>query len=435
MKIKALIERIREQVGSSSRSNAVEAIQPGQIRLGNRIVALGLLWQPLQSEVSNREQARRLSAFNEEYNLFARSPSKNQVCFSSHIRGHQAGMAVGAFLIDTFHLGKNVLASFAISGDPASIWLVAMRESAVYEDSIHSTKESALNAFQELLKAPAWETIIAPDFWMINGATERDLPSCIELKNTINLHSVNRLATIFLWSGVSLIILVTSLIGWYHYSNILEIKRNTIEHVQIPEKLVPIFPPWHNAPPIRTFVSACNDAISRTFILLLGWQSMPIVCLWNNEKLDIMATWTRQGGKISNLEKRIADWTDERLITGCKGKCASLTVDYPISIPGSINQVTNWTAPETEDTLRERFFKFGIDLKMNFRKPQRDVAENDSTHQVQIYAYNDISFTTSTAIEEYSDLLADVPALVPESLTYTPTSNRWLLTARIYHEL
>ena len=36
-------------------------------------------------------------------------------------------------------------------------------------------------------------------------------------------------------------------------------------------------------------------------------------------------------------------------------------------------------------------------------------------------------------LEEYLAVVADLPAIVPEGLSYSPTNHEWVLDIRIYH--
>ena len=51
----------------------------------------------------------------------------------------------------------------------------------------------------------------------------------------------------------------------------------------------------------------------------------------------------------------------------------------------------------------------------------------------KIWNYHAIEFQTDTSLEEYIQLISDVPAVVPEFLTYDPYTSAWRLVANIYH--
>ena len=49
------------------------------------------------------------------------------------------------------------------------------------------------------------------------------------------------------------------------------------------------------------------------------------------------------------------------------------------------------------------------------------------------YNYHELTIQMSVAPEEHVRLLSDVPGLVPERLSYDPSTYDWTLVARIYH--
>jgi len=410
----------------------MDPVAPGHIRVDGKDVALGLLWQKRARGMTIRQQAAAAAGQANIHDLYAPVAGREQICLTSSSGSHAARMLVGALQIQTETLGTNWLAAFPLAGTPGPIWVVAMREGDVYEDSVHETVAAAHQTYLQLANAPDWETRIAPLSWKIEDADDVALAEVFHPRPLVRLQPINRVAAFAPWLMGAAMIGILSAVLWTHLPDALD--RVMQGPAPVPEVMtLPVQPPpWLEKPLLMAFATHCIRLVGGVYIPHLGWEMAPITCGWQGRTVRVVAQWKRTGGSYGRLRDVIETRLETPLQLGCAGACATLTVTEEMAGADLHADAGNWAAATTETRLRERFHDLGLSMKMTLRQLPRP-AGHDAQPVAVTESYHDVSLDVASGLDDHLALLGDVPALVPEAMTFMPTTDRWLVTARIHH--
>ncbi len=407
----------------------VESVAPGHIRVDGRDVALGLLWQKRLRGTTIRQQALAAAGHAPVHDLYALVAGREQICFARSSGCHAARMLIGVLQIQTESFGTNWLAAFALTATPGPMWVVAMRDGDVYEDSVHETAATAHQTYLQLSGAPDWETCIAPAAWKIEDAEAMALEEVLDARPQGRLQPVNRVVALTPWLlGAAGLGIVAALL-W-------TVVPAGIERLLRPPAVAPAIvsgpdhaPPWLNKPRIEAFAAHCIDLVGAVYIPYLGWRVAPITCTWHGQSVMATAEWQRTGGSYGRLRAAIRERLGADPQLDCAGRCATLTLTASLTTPALHDATASWPDALAETRLRERFHDLGVNLNMTLRA----LPGPDDQPATVRDSYHDLSLDVASGLHDHLVLLEDVPALVPEALTFTPATDRWLLTARIYH--
>ena len=406
----------------------IRVLAPNRLRVGRKTAALGLLWQPVRSQISLREQAGMAGGHGGEFDLAA-SFGDGQLGFGMKSEGLAAGMFAGASLFDADAMGGTWLAAFPLDGGQLW-WIVAMRDAKIYEDRVLDDGAAARAALVKSLEAPDWERIIAPTDWGIEKSEQVDLSELVSIKRATRLRLVDR--SFQIGTGIALAAIVATVLAyaWVQFSKYWDEEKLRAEAVERSQTVANAEQPWRNSPHVSDFVSVCVSQMERATVLAPGWTPQPLICRWSKTEAKLDASWSRKSGRIPHLRGMVENRTGRRIELAGKGESASLTV--PITFPSSAVQADLWPAWRIESVLRERFQTLGLDLNLTARvlPPGTSGAGGGGT---RFRNRHDLGVATSVSIKEYARLLSDVPALVPESLVFRPKTNVWQLTAKVYH--
>lgn len=401
-----------------------------RLNIEGQTVALGLLWQPAQPQIPLREQARLAQGSGNPLDLVAPFGDGKQFGFASTKDGLTANMLAGASLFDSSNWGDNWLAAFEISDQPTRWWIVAMRDRLVYEDQLCTQETNAKTVFQKSLEAPDWEKVIAPEVWNITGAEYVDLAPSISSYQGVRLRSVNFLPKLLLYAVIVALGALIIHLGW---STVSEFWTRKLDNERQEQILAPveIEIPWENSPDIHKFTTNCEDKISQLVIPILGWDLQIVECTLVDMNLRLKLRWSHVNGSAAWIKAALREIAniDVRILAGGQLAEVSTTLKLP---PSTFHKNRQPLSPEIiENLLRDRFLTLGLDLKMtaHFASP---IISSDVNAKPN-FGYHLISTVTSAFPSEYAQLLMDMPALIPLSLSYQPKSALWLLKAQIYH--
>ena len=413
-------------------SRTLDTVAPGHIRYCGREIAIGLLWQPVITTSNLRDQAVAAAGGTGVYDLHVKTPGNQQYGLTSSSGNHSSGMLAGALQVETENLGENWIAAFALADGIGPMWVVAVRNNCIYEDSFHESPVTAHRSFMQIVDAPDWETVIAPSVWKVDNSTQQALQDLFRLDTRATLRSINRVSRLLPWVLISAVAGIGCAVVLNQAPRLLELATSKeVAGVEMHSVTVQP-PPWHGKPHLLEFADHCIQKIGSAYILLTGWEALPVTCGWREGEFQISARWNRKGGSIDLLKLRAAERFAETLELDCHGDCASLQAS--MSMPEHVLQTgdESWAANMTELPLKERFLELGLELEMTMRGPRMASNVVSDAPGVQ-YSHHDLGLEANAAIAEHIALLADVPALVPEALTYNPASGYWLFTARVYH--
>ena len=152
------------ELGSSGHAPAGRSriVEPCKVAFGSKQLALGLLWQPVKQGLALRAQARMAGGGKGGFDLHARPAGNRQIGFARTQDELTPGMLAGATAVNAVGWGDNWLAAMKLPGSRGLWWIVAMRDSLIYEDQLHAAESAALAAFRRSLEAPHWEKVVAP---------------------------------------------------------------------------------------------------------------------------------------------------------------------------------------------------------------------------------------------------------------------------------
>ena len=403
---------------------SIRLVAPNRLAVGRRQVALGLLWQPAKPELALRDQARLAGGIGGGLDLHARTPAARQIGFATSRDRFSPGMLAGATAIDSTEWGGNWLAALRLPGGGDFWWIVAMRDSQIYEDQLHKGESAARHAFDVSLEAPDWERTMAPDAWGIPKAEDVELSDILSLQDAVRLRRVNWEARALAATVGAALIAATLAYGWSEWS---EQRRSEMTQARAdPASSVPakVFP-WEFSPWIPDFIAGCLGRMDQLMILPPGWMVDSLVCAWSGKSATARAMWRNEGGSPAYLRAAAVELGGPRLSFGKGGMSAELAV--PVPLPASLRppQGEHSGLPQLEGIIRERFRSLGLEPSISRRHGNPGGAGAGPGRL-------DLGIRASAGIEELGTLLSDLPRLVPEALTYRPDANVWYLTAMVH---
>ena len=400
----------------------------GRIRMGRRVAAAGLLWQPARPGMSVRDQAALAGRGSDELPLAAARGGGRQIGFASAKNGIAPGMIAGASMFNAEAVGETWLGAFRIGDGGGWWWIAAMRDGLVFEDLVCGDEDSAAAAFRGLLDAPDWGRLFAPAEWEIEGAADAPLAELVSLRSAARLRPLNRTSRFIALGSAALIAAAAAAFVWSEYSD-YRLEQAQREALASASAAAPSAPaPWRSAPSLAAFVESCARAMDRLAIEPPGWELLPLNCSWFRSGATVDARWRRKRGRIPFLAAAVRSRTGLRPELERSGSFAA--VSESVDIPAEPAPVGGrpWPAGTLERILTERFQSLGLDLKLASRTADRRSPLRDA-----LFGRTDLAIATSAALPEYARLLSDVPALVPESLSFDLKAGAWLLKARAFH--
>lgn len=405
----------------------------GSFLSGRKRYAVGLSWEPLQSDVPVKRQAERGDRSGYRRTLYV--PFGGQAGFASKERQNQRSDPVLITAARTELLGETWVGAFKVNESDRFWWVAAVRNGEVYEDSIYPDEASARTQLMEALDAPNWKTIVAPEDWQVFGSVEGRIEQVFDLNGGQRLLSVYKNRDLFIRIGVIgafLVIVGGAFFLWMEMKKRAEEREAEIRRIQNSSiRFDPMKYPWANTIPIERFIDICLYELEKSVYVVPGWANVPLSCVLNGPNISLTTEWTRTGGRISWLRAATAaEFGDVRLVD--KGNRAILERQVPIDVQMSSAPDTPWNQQIIENTLISRFQTLG--LTVNLRPRVRTLtATQMSELRNPVFNRHDVLLDTTFGVKEYGQLLSDIPALVPEGLVYALDKGVWSLTAKIYH--
>lgn len=405
----------------------------GSIQNARKRFAVGLDWEPAQKDERVRDQAERGRKGGYRRTLYA--PFGDQYGFGSHERQQPRGGLALVTAARTDLLGPRWAGAFRINEADRFWWVAAARDGEIYEDAVVADEASARTLLLDMLDAPDWTRIIAPEDWQVSGTDQARIEQAFSMRSGVSLRPVDgRRDTVQRVVILSMIGLAAA--GGYLYWS--ELKRQEAEQAaelsRMRDAMVRVDPrtyPWAEAPGIMSFVETCAQEIERTLFVVPGWSNGPIVCASSGVDGVVSTEWGRSGGRIPWLHAATAD-LEERVALLEGGGRAQLRREIGFDPRDTDDAGMPWSEMDVSETVLSRFQTLGLGLTLRPRVRNLTTTQR-SELRAPVYNRHDLSLETSVAIEEYARLLSDVPALVPEALIYGVETGTWTLTAKIYH--
>lgn len=415
----------------------------GRLRAGRRRLAIGLQWQPRQSERSLNAQARE-STFEgvPVPGLAALFAEGAQVGFGARAEGMRAGMTAAATAIPMRLTGDTWLGAFRLEdegeGGGVAWWLVALRDGMVYEDRLVHEMQEAQEAFVELLEVPGWKARICPAGW--------DLPGTVDIPLPLLLQRGARGAVLrphdpkVIWAPRVGLLLFLGLVGGgaLYYQSYMEEQRRLEElarrqAAEAARRAALNVAPWVNTPPLRTFIAACGAEMDQLLVLPPGWRMSKLGCTLGDRAVTVTAEWRRDsGGRASWFLATMDEFGigDAQLAPTLETGSLSRTIAVPVEERRGEQPLA---PPEMERSLRLRLDTLSLDASLRPGTARAAPVAGAPPPGGTNWTNHEFEVTTAVIPFDYAHLLSDIPGVVARELTYDPYSPAWRLTALIYH--
>lgn len=421
---------------------------------GRRKMAVGLLWQPRASGQSLQAQAKSASVGDTIFDLSVLNADGTQVGFASSMDAHKDGMMAAATAIPRAFMGDTWLAAFAlpVSGDnmQAAWWIVAHRDGLVYEDRLVRNEIEARESFIDLHDAPGWQTVVSPPNWQISDARDIGLGYLIKPGTKGPVLKSHSPVNVWVPRAIAAALVLGGVIGGFSYwqSEKRAAEEEAVaaaEAARLAELEALQIAPWEGMPDMQDSVIACAAVINELLVNPPGWVVGPLTCTVSPGTVTSSGTVTSPGSVSVS-----AKWTRQ---DGAKAKYLYSALDLrglpapqfdPDFQSGSVSrsaavQAKNWgenvepLEPGVMVTrLAHRFDTLALPIVLTAQTAQ--AAPNATGAPTRkTWNYHLIELESSTFPTELIALLGDIPAVVPQTLTYTPGTRIWKLTAFIYH--
>lgn len=415
----------------------------GRLSGGGRRYALGLQWQPRQSDRSLTAQARE-STFDGAPvpGLAALFAEDSQVGFGARADGARGGMVAAATAIPMRVTGDSWLGAFRLedegSGGGFLWWLVALRDGLVYEDRLIRDPQEALEAFGELLEVPGWKARICPAGWALPDTVDYPLGAVLPRRSrgaVLRPHDPK-----VIWAprvAILLIVAVAAGGAWFYQAYQAEQKRLAELDRQRREAAARAaalnVAPWRDTLRLDGFITACAAGMEQLLVIPTGWKLGPMTCTPGDKAVDISAEWTREaGGRASWFIATMQDRGLADVGLAASLQAASVTRSLPVPVE-SRDSETPLRSDVMEQRLRLRMDTLWLDATLapgTARSAPRTAAggggaANWTNHRFEV--------ETEVIPLEYARLLSDIPGVVGERLTLEPYQQTWRLSALIYH--
>jgi hypothetical protein len=409
---------------------------------GRRKMAIGLLWQPRAIGQALHAQAKSASVGETVFDLSVLNADGAQVGFAATIDAHKNGMMAAATAIPRAFMGDTWLAAFVlpVDGDKLQLawWIVAHRDGLVYEDRLVRNEIEARESFIDLYDAPGWQTVVCPSNWQMGDSRDVGLGYLIKPGTKGAVLKPHNLVKIWAPRAIAAALVLGGVIGGYSYwQNIQEQKRIAEQQRLQDEEMARLdalqLPPWQDMPDLQASVIACATLINELQVNPPGWILDPVTCTVSPGTVSASATWKRQvGTKATYLYSALdlrglpAPQLDPTLQSGSVSRSAGIQ-------PKEWGEGLEPLDPNVMFLrLVHRFDTLALPLTLTAQVAPVTPNESGAPNR-KIWNYHSIELESSAFPTELIELIGDIPAVVPQSLTYTPGTQVWKLTAFIYH--
>ena len=430
--------RALSRVRGKSNNLAFALLEPSILVYGRRKFALALSWAPLQEGSSIQELAQSQSIAGESPDLWVAFKKKRQVGLAVSSKDLRQGVIAAATCFRLSDLGQNWFALFRLATEQINKaspwWLIVYRDGLVYEDRLYFDEEVAKSEVRGLLNVAGWENVLVPSGWDYPHTTQKELQEVFWPRAGTALRSTKWIkanASLILFG---MLLVASAVAGWLYWENIKEQERlleeerlrqlseQRLEELQIP--------PWVGTPVLEEFVRQCTAEVERNFLVLSGWTPQPVNCTQDGGRVTFSAEWQRSGG--------LAAW----IIAAARQNDISVDLSDDLDTARLITTLEvkeRASAPETplEGQTIDRLLSLRFDtlsLSPEFNEVlSRAIPEQAQEEGAPIWNYHELEFITPSLLDEYIDLIADIPSVVPISLVYSVVAHEWRLKVRIYH--
>lgn len=403
----------------------------GVLQIGKKRYAVDL-FRTRMPETSIKDEAALIKPIGlaETWTLYAGIPN-NKVAFGSSGIGHKKGQIPLAESIRKDLLGDNWIVVIPLDGD--KFWIGRMEDGDVTGDEVFTDKNLAEEEIFGEYVTPD-RPIVAPPEWGITGSTNARLSDLIGRK-TPALRKFG-----FIRNNLPRIIFFLIVLGvaggtYSHFKaqkeRMLSEQRDLEERRKKRVVVQDSDYPWFQKVRPEEFLIACAEMFNESLRTVPGWTGQPIVCQYANGKAVATLSYTRQvNGRIGWMREAY-EGSEGVVSLDASGNNVSYSVSHDlVASEEGFRDIKPWSSNNVQRVLMERFQNSGLspNISTNASKtpePARDRATFNS-HSLLI--------STGGLPIDVARLMADIPAVVPQSLIWDEKSNQWTLDVSVYHE-
>ena len=406
------------------------------LKISGKTVVLGMLWDSLQSGQKIKEKAIDISPEDVEFDLATIFRDVDQVGFAEGTRNIKPGSRAGVTAFREARMGASWVAAFRLNPSGNAWWVAARRNGQVYEDQVFRDEEEARAIFLENLQAPDWQRRIAPGEWDIGGTEEFGLQDVIEPAVGLSLKPVRPLRTYLPRIIVAGVLLVVGIGGYFYYQDYQDtLEEREAELARQREQQVRVSPsdyPWFDAPDVPLFFSKCIPRMETAIRNVPGWSQDLVSCRLDLESKEavVQTSWSNSSGTIPWM---IAAFRPDEVTPVIDRSGASASYETRIDFGVETETLAEaFEADRIQRLLDRRIQTTGVNVTAS-PVVQRVTPEMRAQMRSPVFNYHELSFQTSTGLEDYARLFSDMPATVPTDLVYELGSGTWNVTFHIYH--
>lgn len=411
-------------------------VDEGVVSIAGKEYAIGLTWVSIvddeklkaHAEIAQRVAANRKSA-SMELTLVVGGKPGDFYGFGATENGHKKGMPV---LIESFNaevMGVNWLAVMALDEKRDTWWVCGRRGGNVFEDRILKSRDAAAALMSDSLEAPGWSTIVAPEDWRIPRSVPTFPDAALGTPGG-RLRHIDPIRVygprIAFFTIMLLIVAGTTLYFIDRHRKHLAEMEALRQQIERAITLVPQDFPWFHRTRIDHFIDHCSREIARIIVTPPGWENEVFTCRIERGRGTVSTGWRRAGGNVAWLRAAMpSDYPSVNV--GVNAATATVTSSFQAPIDPDALNVEPWTRTMIENRLTERFQLRDIPLSMRF------VADNRPPETNPLFHRHDIQVQGGMALEEIIPFIEDIPALIPDTLSYNIAASSWSLVLRIHH--
>ena len=415
------------------------------IQIGKTRYAVGLNWKGITAD-SPKKQLESNSSGDTVRKRDLYVTTRDAIGFGSTSEmGHKKGMPPLALALDPAIVGRNFAAAFKLgTEDKSKWWVVKSYEGMIFPDSIVSSEDQARNFLHaQIPQDDETIRIIAPQVWDIPESVSADLKDVL-LLDPSRVPKMRYFGAIR--NNLPMILLLTlvgiaSTVGYIGFEIMeqrkAELARLERERLKNRVSVENEDYPWFGSIKVADFIDACQDGFGRLMVQVPGWDIQPLACTMDTSgkgsvtdprSVRVSATWLRSDiGRTDWLRAAFPSGTAMPSVSG-DGRTASLSLKMNPKFDESYFRNKPWDPQKIGSVVVERFINYGVRAVFG-----QDVKSVRGKIETPIFNGHNFSVVSQFDPKEWVGLINDVPAAVPISMSWNPSTNEWAFSGRIYH--
>lgn len=404
----------------------------GVVAIGKKKYAVNLYRQ--QSDDSPKILAKNTPSVGdaEKWNLYAKAPGNNIILGSTDL-GHRKGQLPLGESIRNDLLGPNWTVIALLSD--SKVIILKMERGIIVSDEVFNNIDLAREEVMHDRAAPD-HPIIAPAGWNIAGATQADLSDLVGQK-TPALQKVGFLANNL--PRILFFLLMAGVVAFgYYYFKVLGDRAAAEEREMAERRAKRIVVndnqyPWYETARPEEFLITCANLINDSLRVVPGWVIQPAVCQYTDKKVAATFVYLREDdGRIAWLRK-VYEGSPGNVSLDVVGNNGTYLVSKELKSSKELFKETKpWTDENIQRVLVERFQNVGLHPKITSKKTKAPESAQ-TTQEIPIFNSHTLNLTVGAFPMDIVKMMSDIPATVPKSLIWDPSTNQWTLEVNVYH--